>query len=318
MATWTAVIALLFAFGLDLWLSGKPISRWHPVVWVRTYLGWMGGRIAPRALVPSPDWLAFSGGALAWYGGAAVAVMLAWLLQWATLSVLDGALAGIAIGAMLKPMLSWRLHRLEVMKVETALAQSLDAGRRQLGRVDDPEVMQLDEAEVRESAIEALAANLNVSVVAPVFWFLVAGLPGAVFYRFAQMAGEMWGYRGFRAGANWEWAGKWAARADDVLSWLPSRITAFLIAALAGGLPWGEWRREAGRTPSPNRGWPTAAMALALGRRLRKPGACVLNRTGDSPQRADTARALKLSDRVVMVLLAWACLAFVLAWERPW
>jgi cobalamin biosynthesis protein CobD/CbiB len=59
-------------------------------------------------------------------------------------------------------------------------------------------------------------------------------------------------------------------------------------------------------------------MALALGRRLRKPGACVLNRTGDSPQRADTARALKLSDRVVMVLLAWVCLAFVLAWERPW
>jgi adenosylcobinamide-phosphate synthase len=222
--------------------------------------------------VRPPDWLAFSAGALAWYGGASIAVMLAWLYQWSALVALDPALAGVVLGAMLKPMLSWRFFRLEVIRVETALATSLDEGRRQLGRVVEREVMQLDEADVRESAIESLCANLNVWVVAPVFWFLVAGLPGAVFYRFASSAGAMWGHRGFYAGANWEWAGKWAARADDVLSWLPARITMFLIAALAGGLPWRELRREAARTPSPNRGWPSAAMALALGTRLRKPG----------------------------------------------
>jgi adenosylcobinamide-phosphate synthase len=317
MASWTAIIALLFAFGLDLWLPGKPASLWHPVVWMRAYLGWMGRRVAPRSPVPSPDWFAFSGGALGWYGGAAVVVMLAWLLQWAVLS-LDTALAGIALGATLKPMLSWRAHRSQLMRVETALAQSLEEGRRQLGRDDQPEVMHLDEAGVRESAIETLAANLNISVVAPVFWFILAGLPGAVFYRFSHVAAAMWGHRGVRGGTDWEWAGKWAARADDVLSWLPARITAFLIAALAGGVPWGAWRREAGHSPSRNRGWPTAAMALALGRRLRKPGACVLNKTGTAPEAIDTGRALKLSDRVVMVLLAWACVAFLLAWERSW
>jgi adenosylcobinamide-phosphate synthase len=318
MPTWTAVIALLFSFGLDLWWSGRPVSRWHPMVWMRKYMGWMGGRIAPRAPMPSPDWLAFSAGALGWYGGASVAVMLAWLFQWAAVSLLDSALAGLALGAMLKTMMSWRLHRLEVIKVETALAQSLDAGRQQLGRLADCEASDLDEAEVRESAIESLAANLSFWVVAPVFWFLVAGLPGAVFYRFANTAGVMWGYRGSRAGADWEWAGKWAALADDVLSWLPSRITAVLIGVLAGGLPWRELRREAGRTPSSNRGWPTAAMALALGRRLRKPGDRVLNRTAGMPQPGDTARALTLSGRAVAVLLAWACLAYFLAWERPW
>ena len=150
------------------------------------------------------------------------------------------------------------------------------------------------------------------------FWFLVAGLPGAVFYRFANTAGAMWGYRGFRAGADWEWAGKWAARADDVLSWLPARITAFLIAALAGGLPWRELRREAGARPSPNSGWPMAAMALALGRRLRKPGVCVFNARRRAAGRRRHRPRAQLSGRVVAVLLAWTCLAFFLAWERPW
>ena len=247
-----------------------------------------------------------------------LAGLLAYLLQRALVQM-DEALAGLLLGALLKPMLSWRMLRVEVMTVESALTESLDAGRRQLGRLVSREVMQLDEHQVRESAIESLAENLNDSVVAPVFWFLVAGLPGAVVYRFANTADSMWGYRGFRAGSHWEWAGKWAARADDLLSWLPARITALLIAALAGGLPYRRLRAEASRTPSPNSGWPMAAMALALGRRLRKPGVYALNESREAPAPADTGRALRLADQSVAVLLAWTCLAmFVIAWERPW
>jgi adenosylcobinamide-phosphate synthase len=317
MSSWTAVIALLLAFGLDRWF-GEPPARWHPVVWTGKYLGWIGGLIAPRITLPSPNWLAFWAGALAWFGGAMLATLLAWLLQWSLLR-LDAVAAGLLLGVLLKPMLSWRLLRVEVGFVEAALAQSLDAGRRQLGRLVSREVMRLDEAGVRESAIESLAENLNDSVVAPVFWFLVAGLPGAVFYRFANTADAMWGYRGFRAGADWEWAGKWAARADDALSWVPARITALLIAALAGGLRWRELRREAARTPSPNSGWPMAAMALALQRRLRKPGVYALNEAGALPQPADTARALVLAGRAVTTLLAGTCLViFLLDRELAW
>ena len=97
----------------------------------------------------------------------------------------------------------------------------------------------LSEAQVRESAIETLAENLNDSVVAPLFWFVLLGLPGAALYRFANTADAMWGYRGVYQGQNWEWAGKWAARADDVLSWLPARLTALLLVMAAGGLSLG-------------------------------------------------------------------------------
>jgi len=293
------------------------VPRWHPVVWMGKYLGWMAGWIAPREALPAPNWRAFWSGALAWYGGAAIAGLIAYLLQWGVLN-LNPALAGLLLGALLKPMLSWRMLRVEVMGVETALARSLDAGRLQLGRLVSREVMQLDEAQVRESAIESLAENLNDSVVAPVFWFLVAGLPGAVIYRFANTADAMWGYKGFRAGVDWEWAGKFAARADDVLSWVPARITALLIAALSGGLPLARLRREAAVTPSPNSGWPMAAMALALGARLRKPGAYAINEAAESPGAGATGRALRLADHAVAVMLAWACLVvFLLSWGRP-
>ncbi|HWP12160.1 MAG TPA: cobalamin biosynthesis protein, partial [Ramlibacter sp.] len=65
-------------------------------------------------------------------------------------------------------------------------------------------------------------------------------------------------------------------------------------------------------------GWPAAALALALGTRLRKPGVSVLNGTGAYPEPEHTLRALNLAGRAVAVMLAWTCVAFVLAWERPW
>ena len=167
---------------------------------------------------------------------------------------------------------------------------------------------------MRESAIESLAENLNDSVVAPVFWFLVAGLPGAMLYRFANTADAMWGYRGLRAGADWTWAGKWAARADDVLSWLPARITAMLIAIVAGGLSFDALREEARKTPSPNGGWPMAAMALALGVGLRKPGAYQLNAGASPPQAAHTARALRLSRWSVALLLVLGSIVLGKGW----
>jgi adenosylcobinamide-phosphate synthase len=268
-------------------------------------------------VLPSPNWLAFSAGALAWYGGAAVTVMLAWLLQF-TLLGLEPVVAGLLLGILLKPMVSWRFARVEVTQVEEALAGSLDEGRRQLGSLVSHDVTYFDEAEVRECAIELLAHNLHRSVVAPVFWFLLAGLPGAVLYRFANAADAMWGYRGFHAGADWEWAGKWAARADDVLSWVPARLTALLVGLAAGRLQWRELRHEAGRARSPNSGWPVAAMALALGLRLHQGRGGVFNARGAPPTGEDIGWALKLSGRAVAVLLAWSGVTiFLLAGEWP-
>ncbi len=310
--------ALWLALLVDRWL-GEPPARWHPVVWMGSYLGWTGRHIAPQ--VPSAgqgaDIPRFVLGALAWGLGAVVVVVLAvlvqhWLLAW-------HALAGmLVLGLLLKPLLAWRMLREEVQGVESALSSSLPAGREQLARLVSRDVQALDTSQVRESAIESLAENLNDSLVAPLFWFALLGLPGAALYRYANTADAMWGYRGLRAGRDWTWAGKWAARADDVLSWLPARLTALLLMLARGGLSWRALRTQAPRTPSPNSGWPMAAMALALDVRLAKPGVYVLHETGRPPEPADTARAVQLGERVVLLLALVLCVALLsLAGGRP-
>ena len=306
-----------------LWLDrrfGEPPAVVHPVVWIGRYLQACG-----HVTVRCPPVLAFVLGAIAWCVGAVGVGALAWSLQalafrqlayLVAAPALQGglfALAGIALMAwLLKAMLSWRMLRDEVGAVEAALQQSPGAGRQRLAMLVSRDTSQLNESEVRESAIESLAENLNDSVVAPIFWFVLFGLPGAAVYRFANTADAMWGYPGLRNGVNWEWAGKWAARADDVLSWLPARITALLLGLVAGGFKLHTLGHEARKTPSPNSGWPMAAMALALGVRLRKPGVYVLHEAGRSPQAQDIAMAQKYASKVVVALVLCAQAAIIL------
>ena len=244
-------------------------------------------------------------------------LVVACTLQWAAVQ-LPWYLAALLLGLALKPMLAWAMLRSEVAAVEVALGQSLDAGRQRLAMLVSRDTANLNESEVRESAIESLAENLNDSVVAPIFWFVLFGLPGAAVYRFANTADAMWGYRGLRNGVNWEWAGKWAARADDVLSWLPARITALLLALISGGIRLQKLSEEARKTPSPNSGWPMAAMALTLGIRLQKPGVYVLNASGRPPEPKDTVLAQKNASKVVVaaVLCAQAAI-YLIAFIKP-
>ena len=309
---WALVCALALGLALLLdWYLGEPPLRLHPVVWMGRYLGWAGPHIAPLTTADPPPqaqkrrsfWL----GALAWCTGAGATGALAWWLQ-SQLQQAPWWLAAPLLAVLLKPLLAWRMLRDEVLAVERALARSLPEGREQLARLVSRDVSQLTPAEVRESAIESLAENLNDSVVAPVFWFVLLGLPGAAIYRFANTADAMWGYRGVRGGRDWNWAGKWAARADDVLAWVPARITAALIALPAGTAAGpGRLRAEAARTPSPNGGWPMAAMALVLGVQLRKPGVYTLNPEGRSPEGADLLRACAIGSRTVLLATLAAC-----------
>lgn len=315
MTAITAAIALLAALAIDRWW-GEPRARLHPVVWMGHYLVWAGRRIAPGVPHEGADWRAFWAGGLAWSLGVWVVLLVGHVLVGLTLALalllptdlqwLWDVAAGLMLGLLLKPLLAWRMLHDEVAQVEAALAQSLDTGRAQLARLVSRDVTQLSAAEVRESAIESLAENLNDSVVAPVFWFVLLGLPGAAVYRFANTADAMWGYRGLRGGRYWEWAGKWAARADDVLSWVPARITALLLVLAGGGQSLTRLRKEARRTPSPNSGWPMAAMAIALDVRLGKPGVYVLNGAGRLPLAADTQRAKALAQRAVIALVLLA------------
>ena len=313
--------ALLVALLIDHVL-GEPPARLHPVVWMGNYLSWAGRRVqrvawqpssmeTGAAAVPTPKdvkvfWLA----AIYWMVGAVGCLLALDALQRLVMQ-LPAWLAALLLGLLLKPLLAWTMLKSEVRAVDVALGQSLEVGRERLGWLVSRDVSVLSEAQVRESAIESLAENLNDSVVAPIFWFVLLGLPGAALYRFANTADAMWGYQGVYKGQNWQWAGKWAARADDVLSWLPARLTALLLA-LVSRTHWKPVCREAAKTPSPNSGWPMATMALALDIRLGKPGVYVLNPTGRQPTRMDTARALMYAEKVIVTLTAMALMALVL------
>ncbi|MBN9459978.1 MAG: cobalamin biosynthesis protein CobD [Burkholderiales bacterium] len=305
------VLALALALA---WLAdtrfGEPPDAWHPVAWLGRLLAAPGRWL--RRLPPAP---AFAGGAVLWLVLAAALVAAAAVLQ-AVLLAAPVLLAVPLLALAFAPTFAWRMLRDEVAAVEACLSgpaggpraaapDRLVAARCRLARLVSRDVAAMDEPALRESAIETLAENLNDSVVAPLFWYALGGLPGAVLYRFANTTDAMWGYRG-----QWEWAGKWAARADDLLSWLPARITAVLLLPMPRA--WRELRAQAASTPSPNGGWPMGAMALRLGVCLAKPGAYRLNEEAPAPRAEHTAQALRLGARAAsigVVLAALACLA---------
>lgn len=290
----TDCMSLVLAMLIDRFL-GEPPPRFHPVVWMGCYLGWIGRRLpAFRAAA------AFTLGTAAWLGGAAI-VALVYVCARALILECPRWLAISATALLLKPLFALRMLLVEVASVERALGESLESGRSRLGRIVSRDTTRLDAGQVRESALESLAENLSDSVVAPLFWFALLGLPGAAVYRFANTADAMWGYRG-----RWEWAGKFAARADDVLNFIPARLSAAALS-LAGRDRCQVLRRlpqEAARTSSPNSGWPMAALALGLGIRLRKPGVYALNEQGAAPAAADVITALRRVELVAWLLAA--------------
>lgn len=297
-----AAATVLVALAVDR-LLGEPPTWAHPVVGMGRLLGACGTR-----LLALPPRAALWAGAAAWGLGALLCMAVAALVMDAVWRLAPAWAAPLLAGLLLKPLLSWRLLHDEVAAVEAALARSLDEGRTRLSRLVSRDTTALDAAQVREAAIETLAENLNDSVVAPLAWFVLGGLPGAALYRWANTADAMWGYRG-----RWEWAGKFAARADDALSWGPARLSAALLCAAAGRWPGlTALRAQARRTPSPNGGWPMGAMALLLGCRLAKPGVYQLNDGGRAPQPADTARALALAGRAVALQAALAAAVLAL------
>jgi len=301
--------ALVFAAALALaWLIdrrfGEPRDAWHPVAWLGHAIMPLHRRLpklAPRA--------ALVAGTLAWWVVVGGVAALAWGLQTAIFALPHWAAVPL-LALALKPSFAWRMLRDEVAAVDAAFkAGGLPAAQQRLRNLCSRDVERLDAREVRETAIETLAENLNDSVVAPLFWFCVAGLPGAWAWRAVNTLDAMWGYRG-----RWEWAGKWSARADDVLGWLPARLTALLLWRPSLGVA--PLAHEAARTPSPNGGWPMGAMALRLGVRLGKPGVYTLNEHGAEADTTALARALVIAGQgaggALVAALLWRLAEF--AW----
>ena len=269
-------MAVLVALGVDL--LGEPPADLHPVVWYGRLIRSME-RVAPQGR-----------GAQLLYGvtmllcAAPFALFPTMLVQYLVGRIrlasqrrffLHGAMLAACIeGCVLKPFFALRLLAHSGREVRLALArEQLGEARDALQALVSRDRSSLSAELVAAAAVESLAENLSDSVVAPLFYYLFLGLPGAAIYRLVNTFDSMIGYHG-----HYEYLGKAAARLDDVLNLLPSRITALCIIAFAplfGGQSrraWRVWRRDAARTASPNAGHPMAAMAGAMGIQLEKVG----------------------------------------------
>ncbi|WP_299142686.1 adenosylcobinamide-phosphate synthase CbiB [uncultured Tateyamaria sp.] len=248
-------ILLAAAMALDA-LAGEPRWLWARVPHPAVLMGLLVGAL-DRHWNAAPAQRAKGVAAL-------VVLMSAGLLIGLVLSQLGG-LVSIVIAAVLLAQKSLIQH---VRAVADGLRLSDTAGRRAVAMIVSRDVSTAKPSSVSRSAIESLSENFSDGVIAPAFWFLVAGLPGIIVYKIVNTADSMIGYLTPRHAA-FGWA---AARIDDVLNWIPARLTAALIAGAGGSLRhWQEIVRDAALHRSPNAGWPEAAMAQALGIALAGP-----------------------------------------------
>ena len=304
-------LALLLALALDM--LGEPPAKFHPVVWYGKLISYFeraapGGRLAQllygaaMLLISAP---------LALYP----ALLQHQLAQWISnaLRRRGRKSAGMLVfalieGAGLKPFFARRMLASAGRAVRISLERNdLAAARQKLQSLVSRDRSQLTPELIAAAAIESLAENLSDSIVAPLFYYVCCGLPGAALYRLCNTYDSMLGYHG-----HYEYLGKAAARLDDVLNFLPSRLTALLIiicAPLYGGSwrrAWRTWRRDAHKTASPNAGQPMAAMAGALGVQLEKKGHYVLGER----EKAPTTRDIWQAERMVWYI---GSLTFLLA-----
>jgi adenosylcobinamide-phosphate synthase len=199
----------------------------------------------------------------------------------------------------------------------------LTAGREAVRHIVGRDPLRLDDHGVARAAIESLAENFSDGVVAPVFWYLLFGLPGLLAYKMANTLDSMIGHRTLRYRAF----GFASARFDDLLNFLPARLSGTLLAIAAifvgdgnAGRAFATMLRDAKKHHSPNAGWPEAAMAGALGLALAGPRDYAEERVEDAwigggtpmARPADIARALRLY-AVACLLLAGVILSAWLA-----
>lgn len=251
----THAFVLVLALLLDATV-GEPQWLWsrmpHPAVAMGRTVGWLD-----RRLNTGPDQKRM--------GVIATIVLVLGAGVLGMLLTQFGPLVEIIITAILLAQRSLANH---VTAVADALRLSVGDGRLVVSRIVSRDCREMTASQVARAAIESASENLSDGIIAPAFWFLIAGLPGLLIYKIINTADSMIGYRNVKY-KDFGWA---AARTDDVLNLIPARLTSLMIAVLSRQL--GQWQvivKDARRHRSPNAGWPEAAMAQALGIALAGP-----------------------------------------------
>jgi len=303
----TTALAMVAAVLLDAWL-GEP-RRFHPLVAFGRLVTFVESRLHRDRR---------SAGIAAWCVVVLPVVLGAWVIN-AWLGHDAPWLAFVYQAVVLYVVIGLR----SLGDHATPVARALEAGdilgaRTAVGRMVSRDTAALDDSQVAAAATESVLENGNDAVFGALFWFALLGVPGTVLYRLANTLDAMWGYRTERY-ERYGWA---AARIDDVLNFLPARLTAMSYLLLGDAArAWRCWRVQASQWDSPNAGPVMAAGAGALGVCLG--GAAPYDGVweprpalgeGDPADARSIVRALQLVRRSVVLWLVVIVLLGIIRW----
>jgi len=299
---------LAIALAIDLAL-GEPPRLIHPVVWlgkVSSFLEW--GGIGHSKLAQ----FAYGAGITLITIGLFTVPAYFILLYLKGINFVAYAIIG---GVLLKCTFSLRELRRAGLKVKRLLLnEKLDEARFELRSLVSRNTRGLPPSLLVSATIESVAENISDSFVAPLFYFLLLGIPGAIAYRVVNTLDAMVGYHG-----KYEYLGKFTSKLDDVLNFVPARLTALLLVLATflsrrdARTSWQVVLSDHSKTESPNAGWPMTAVAGALNVQLEKVGYYKLGKANAPliPETIDAALEL-----MQVAALAWVIMCFMIGVTR--
>lgn len=324
MQVMSHLIALVCGYVLDA-LFGDPYQMPHIIRLIGTLISG-AERLLRRIFPPTPLGERMAGAVLVMLvaGGCSGCT---WLVL-GLLSRVSPQLAWVVETFVCYQMLAAKQLRIEALRVADALEnEGLVAARTAVSMIVGRDTAELDEAGVVRAAVETVAENASDGVVAPLLFMAVGGAPAGVLYKAVNTMDSMVGYKNDR----YRYFGTVAARLDDLLNWVPARLTGVLmclVAPLVGLDGAGAWRiflRDRRKHASPNSAHPEAACAGALGVRLAGP-ASYFGVVHDKPyigddnrliERADIGRACRLLKATSLAALVLGlALGLLFAWGR--
>jgi adenosylcobinamide-phosphate synthase len=261
------LIILFIALAIDL-IFGEPDNIWHPVAWLGKLISletkWMQRRNKKIQI--------FLGTIIVLLTTAVITAAIYFIILY--LRTFNLWIYVIFTGLLFKSTFSFQGLRRAIVEVKNLLSgNEIIRARQSLKALVSRNTDDLDNKQIISATVESAAESICDSFSAPIFYFLFFGVPGAVAYRIINTFDSMIGYYG-----EWEYTGKFAARLDDVVNFIPARITALIIvlsALFTRKNMQGAWKimlRDHFNTKSPNAGWTMSAMAGALGVQLEKTG----------------------------------------------
>ncbi|PWR72261.1 adenosylcobinamide-phosphate synthase CbiB [Methanospirillum lacunae] len=253
---------------------GDPHSRFHPVAMIGSFIGWWG-----QPLRWSPA-LQRSAGVVFW-----IITVVIFTVPFYFFSLYASWFLMLLVGPFLLKI-CFALRSLEEHAAAVAAATSPDAGREKVQMLVSRDTSALTDEQILSAAYESVAENLNDSIIAPLFYFMIFGLPGAAFYRAANTMDAMLGYTDERVRIGW-----FSARMDDILSYIPARITGLVLIVYFFfkrrlSPAFRILRRDRRLRPGFNGGIPMSLIAGGTGVMFEKPGKY---RIGDPEQQLRVA-----------------------------